>query len=89
VGHQGEQSGLVYKITIGRSDFRVSEDGAAINARMGLNTWAAFTGTDADAMVAGEPSPWSSSCTTTAPDRQRSWRRVSGQRSTYWGRRRP
>ena len=25
-----------------------------INARMGLNTWAAFTGTDADAMVAGD-----------------------------------
>jgi hypothetical protein len=54
VGHQGEQSGPVYKITIGRSDVQVSEHGAAINARMGLNTWAAFTGTDADAMVAGD-----------------------------------
>ncbi len=30
------------------------EHGARINARMGLNTWAAFTGTDADAMVAGD-----------------------------------
>jgi len=30
------------------------EHGAAINARMGLNTWAAFAGTDADAMVAGD-----------------------------------
>lgn len=28
--------------------------GARINARMGLNTWAAFTGTDADAIVAGD-----------------------------------
>ena len=27
---------------------------ATINARMGLNTWAAFAGTDADAMVAGD-----------------------------------
>lgn len=25
------------------------KDGARINTRMGLNTWAAFTGTDADA----------------------------------------
>jgi len=32
----------------------MKEHGAAINARMGLNTWAAFTGTDADAMVAGD-----------------------------------
>jgi hypothetical protein len=54
VGHQGEQSGPVYKITIGRSDFQVSAHGAEIDARMGLNTWAAFTGTDADAMVAGD-----------------------------------
>ena len=30
------------------------EHGAKINARMGLNTWAAFAGTDADAMVAGD-----------------------------------
>lgn len=28
--------------------------GAVVNARMGLNTWAAFSGTDADAMVAGD-----------------------------------
>jgi len=54
VGHPGEQSGPVYKITIGRSDLNVREHGAVINARMGLNTWAAFTGTDADAIVAGD-----------------------------------
>src|SRR5512134_1893256 len=54
VGHDGEQSGPVYKITIGRPDINVREHGAAINARMGLNTWAAFAGTDADAMVAGD-----------------------------------
>jgi hypothetical protein len=54
VGHEGEQSGAVYKITIGRPDLRIRDHGAAINARMGLNTWAAFTGSDADAMVAGD-----------------------------------
>jgi len=32
----------------------MTDHGATINARMGLNTWAAFTGSDADAMVAGD-----------------------------------
>ena len=54
VGHAGEQNGAVYKITIGRPDIDLREHGAAINARMGLNTWAAFTGTNDDAMVAGD-----------------------------------
>jgi hypothetical protein len=54
IGHEGEQSGPVYKITLGRPDLHIREHGAAITARMGLNTWAAFTGTDADAMVAGD-----------------------------------
>ena len=54
VGHQGEQTGAVYKITIGRDDLKVNEMGAPINARMGLNTWAAFTGTDATAAIAGD-----------------------------------
>jgi hypothetical protein len=53
IGHQGEQSGPVYKITIGRPDLEVQEQGAKINTRMGLNTWAAFAGSDAEAMVAG------------------------------------
>ena len=54
VGHPGEQSGPVYKITVGRPDLNLREHGAVINARMGLNTWAAFTGSDADAIVAGD-----------------------------------
>jgi hypothetical protein len=54
IGTQGEQNGPVYKITIGRPDINLTEHGARINARMGLNTWAAFAGTDADAMVAGD-----------------------------------
>src|SRR3954467_9908511 len=51
VGHEGEQNGQVYKITIGREDINLKEMGAMINARMGLNTWAAFFGTDANAEI--------------------------------------
>jgi len=55
IGTPGEQTGPVHKITIGRPDINLREHGASmINARMGLNTWAAFAGTDADAMVAGD-----------------------------------
>jgi uncharacterized protein DUF1259 len=54
IGHEGEQSGAVYKITIGRDDLAVKDHGAAINARMGLNTWAAFVGTQEDAAIAGD-----------------------------------
>ena len=54
VGHDGEQSGAVYKITVGRDDLKLKEMGATINSRMGLNTWAAFFGSDANAEVAGD-----------------------------------
>ncbi len=54
VGHEGEPSGAVYKITVGRDDLKMKEHGAAINARMGLNTWAAFTGSQEDAAIAGD-----------------------------------
>jgi hypothetical protein len=54
VGHEGEQSGPVYKITIGRNDLNLTEMGAKINARMGLNTWAAFFGSDTNAEIAGD-----------------------------------
>ncbi len=54
VGHEGEQTGAVYKITVGRDDLKLKEMGANINSRMGLNTWAAFFGSDANAEVAGD-----------------------------------
>jgi len=54
VGHMGEQTGAVYKITIGRDDLKVSEMGAPINARMGLNTWAAFVPAKGGAAIAGD-----------------------------------
>lgn len=53
-GHDGEQNGAVYKITVGRSDLKLKEMGATINSRMGLNTWAAFFGNDANAQIAGD-----------------------------------
>jgi hypothetical protein len=54
IGHQGDQGGAVYKITVGRDDLNLREMGAKINARMGLNTWAAFFGSDTNAEVAGD-----------------------------------
>jgi hypothetical protein len=54
VGAPGEQTGAVYKFTLPRSDLKVTEMGALINARMGLNTWAAFTGTNEKAAIAGD-----------------------------------
>jgi hypothetical protein len=54
IGHSGEPNGTVYKITVGRDDLHLREMGATINSRMGLNTWAAFMGTDEKASVAGD-----------------------------------
>src|SRR6516225_9534423 len=54
VGHDGEQNGAVYKITVGRDDLKLQEMGALINSRMGLNTWAAFYGSNEDAAIAGD-----------------------------------
>jgi hypothetical protein len=53
-GHDGEQTGAVYKITVGRDELKLKEMGAPINSRMGLNTWAAFYGSDANAEIAGD-----------------------------------
>jgi len=54
VGYEGEQTGAVYKITVGRDDLTLKEMGAPINSRMGLNTWGAFYGTNEDAAIAGD-----------------------------------
>ena len=53
-GHQGETNGAVYKITVGRDVLKLTEMGAPINSRMGLNTWAAFVGTNDNAAIAGD-----------------------------------
>lgn len=54
IGGKGEASGPVYKFTFGRDDLGLKEHGAAINVRMGLNSWAAFAGNDSDAQIAGD-----------------------------------
>src|SRR5258708_15300279 len=54
VGQQGEALGTVYKFTLGRDDLNLKDHGAYINTRMGLNSWAAFAGNEADAQIAGD-----------------------------------
>ena len=54
IGHKADRMGAVAKFTIGRDDLKLREMGALINTRMGLNTWAAFVGTDENAAVAGD-----------------------------------
>lgn len=54
VGHKGDMIGRVFKVVVGRDDLHVSEMGAAINSRMGLNSWAAIVGNDQQAAIAGD-----------------------------------
>lgn len=52
IGHPGQSGGGVFKITIGRTGVKMG--GVELTASMGLNTWAAFNGTDDRAHVAGD-----------------------------------
>jgi len=57
VGHTADKQtapSAIVKYTIGRDDLKVKEHGATINARMGLNTWASFWGSDQNCVVAGD-----------------------------------
>ncbi|HUS64385.1 MAG TPA: DUF1259 domain-containing protein [Kofleriaceae bacterium] len=51
LGHKGELKDGVYKVTIGRS---VKMAGHAVGKTMGVNTWAAFAGSDEKAIVDGD-----------------------------------
>jgi hypothetical protein len=51
LGHRGELAGGVYKVTIGRT---TGMHGHAIGSTMGVNTWAAFSGTSGQAVVDGD-----------------------------------
>lgn len=51
VGEKGEMSNGVYKITIGRT---TKMSGHAVGNTMGINTWAAFVGSDDKAVVDGD-----------------------------------
>ncbi len=52
IGHPGKAGGGVFKITIGRPGVKM--EGVELTASMGLNTWAAFAGTNDRAHVAGD-----------------------------------
>ena len=55
VGRSGELSGRsVYKITVGRGGLQVRALGTEVTTSMGLNSWAAFVGTDERAHIAGD-----------------------------------
>jgi hypothetical protein len=51
LGRKGDLSGGVYKVTVGRS---ARMHGHAVGKTMGVNTWAAFAGSDESAVVDGD-----------------------------------
>jgi hypothetical protein len=54
LGRSGQKIGDVYKFGFPRMDLHVSIHGLAIKPGLALGTWAAFVGTDDDAMVMGD-----------------------------------
>jgi hypothetical protein len=54
LGRPGQKTGDVYRVSFPRTDLHVSVNGLAIKPGLALGSWAAFTGTDDDAMVMGD-----------------------------------
>ncbi|GAB2470771.1 hypothetical protein GCM10011375_38600 [Hymenobacter qilianensis] len=54
VQYQGTVNGPTYKYTVGRADLQSVMMGTEMTAAMGLNSWAAFAGKQADAQIAGD-----------------------------------
>ena len=54
VGHPGAVNGATYKYTVGRADLQSIMMGTEMTAAIGLNSWAAFAGTQADSHIAGD-----------------------------------
>src|SRR5258708_23049049 len=54
MGRSGQKTGEVYKLSFPRSDLHVSVHGLAIKPGLALGSWAAFLGTDDQAMVMGD-----------------------------------
>ncbi len=52
IGHPGKAGGGVFKIVLGRQGVKMG--GVELTASIGLNTWAAFVGTNERAHVAGD-----------------------------------
>src|SRR5712664_4160163 len=54
LGRSGQKAGDVYKVGFPRTDLDVSVHGLAIKPGLALGSWAAFLGTDDNAMVMGD-----------------------------------
>ncbi|WP_234997089.1 DUF1259 domain-containing protein [Hymenobacter roseosalivarius] len=54
VGYQGVVNGPTYKYTVGRADVQSIMMGTEMTAAIGLNSWAALAGKQADAHIAGD-----------------------------------
>jgi hypothetical protein len=54
LGRSGQKIGDVYKVGFPRTDLQVSVHGLAIKPGLALGSWAAFTGTEDNAMVMGD-----------------------------------
>jgi uncharacterized protein DUF1259 len=54
LGRLGQKTGDVYRVSFPRTDLHVSINGLAIKPGLALGSWAAFLGTDDNAMVMGD-----------------------------------
>ena len=54
LGRSGQKTGEVYKVSFPRTDLHVTRRGVAIKPGLALGSWAAFQGTDDNAMVMGD-----------------------------------
>src|ERR1700723_3264769 len=54
LGRSGQKTGDVYRVSFPRTDLHVSVNGLAIKPGLALGSWAAFLGTDDNAMVMGD-----------------------------------
>jgi hypothetical protein len=54
LGRSGQKIGDVYKVGFPRTDLHVSVHGLAIKPGLALGSWAAFTGTESNAMIMGD-----------------------------------
>lgn len=54
LGRSGQKTGEVYKVSFPRADLHVSVHGVSIKPGLALGSWAAFLGTDDNAMVMGD-----------------------------------
>jgi Domain of Unknown Function (DUF1259) len=54
LGHSGQKTGEVYRVGLPRTDLHVQLGGLALKPGFALGSWAAFSGTDADAAVMGD-----------------------------------